>query len=99
MKKEGGKITWNISLGVAGLYALRFRYVNTSDNPVHGQMTVHAADGTLLKQQDLELSPSQKGKWKVAETSTGTMINAGHYKVSLEMKEAGTLSVHGLEVQ
>jgi beta-galactosidase len=47
----------------------------------------------------VELVPSKPGKWNYLTTSTGTMINAGSYRVKLTATDAAGLSVSGLEVQ
>jgi len=38
-------------------------------------------------------------KWKTVETTTGTSINAGNYKVVITAKDCAGLSISGIEVQ
>ena len=94
-----GAVEWLVSVGVADTYSLTFRYANPLARPLAGQFTVAAADGTVLRTEPVELLPSKPGKWNYLATSTGTMINAGSYRVKLSGTDAAGLSVSGLEVQ
>jgi hypothetical protein len=94
-----GAIEWKIAPGVANLYALRFRYYHTSAAPLTARMQLIAADGTIMKEETLEFIPINEKKWKLATTSTGTMINAGNYRVVLIPVNAEGLSIRDLEVQ
>jgi hypothetical protein len=98
-KNTGSTIEWNITPGVAGLYAIRFRYYHTSDKLRTAILKIIAADGTLMHEELLEFIPVNEKKWKIATASTGTMINAGNYKVVLTAADGEGLSVRDLEMQ
>jgi hypothetical protein len=95
----GGAVEWTIQVGVADTYSLTFRYANQLSKPMAAKLTVAQPDGTVLKEETVELVPSKPGKWNYLASSTGTMINAGSYKVKLTATDAAGLSVSGLEVQ
>jgi hypothetical protein len=97
---SGGAVEWTIQTGVADTYSLTFRYANQLAKPLTAKLTIMGADGKLLiKEENVELVPSKAGKWNYLATSTGTMINAGSYRVKLTAIDAAGLSVSGLEVQ
>jgi beta-galactosidase len=97
---SGGTVEWTIQTGVADTYSLTFRYANQLAKPLIAKLTMIGADGKLLiKEEIVELGPSKPGKWNYLTTSTGTMINAGSYRVKLTAIDAVGLSVSGLEVQ
>jgi hypothetical protein len=95
----GGAVEWTIQTGVADVYSLTVRYANTLGRPLRGKLTVSAADGTLLREEAVELVPSKPGKWNYLASSTGTMINAGSYRIRLTATDAAGLSVSSLDVQ
>jgi hypothetical protein len=97
---SGGVVEWTIQTGVADTYSLTFRYANPLAKPLTAKLTIMGADGKLLiKEEKVELLPSKSGKWNYLTTSTGTMINAGSYRVKLAAVDAAGLSLSGLEVQ
>jgi hypothetical protein len=97
---SGGTVEWTIQTGVADTYSLTFRYANQLAKPLTARLTIMGADGKLLiKEENVELLPSKAGKWSYLTTNTGTMINAGSYRVKLTGIDAIGLSVSGLEVQ
>jgi len=97
---SGSAVEWTIQTGVADTYSLTFRYANQLAKPLTAKLTMMGADGKLLiKEEIVELVPSKPGKWNYLATSTGTMINAGSYRIKLAAVDAAGLSVSGLEVQ
>ncbi|MCC3160379.1 DUF4982 domain-containing protein [Hymenobacter sp. 15J16-1T3B] len=98
-KEAAGALEWTIQTGVADVYSLTLRYANPLPRPLTGKLTVSAADGTLLREEAVELVPSKPGKWNYLASSTGTMINAGSYRIKLTTTDAAGLSVSGLDVQ
>jgi hypothetical protein len=61
-------------------------------------MKLLAADGTLMHEENLQLSPTEE-KWATYDSSTGTTINAGNYKVILSSNGTEKLGIDYLEVQ
>ena len=96
LKADNSYIEWPISTGVADIYSLTIRYVNTTGQKVAGTITFLSADGTAFFTEKIEFTPSPKGKWNYITTNTKTQINAGNYKVKI--MGAG-VSVSGLDVQ
>ncbi|WP_071146290.1 beta-d-glucuronidase/beta-L-arabinofuranosidase [Bacteroides ihuae] len=97
-KVGNGSIEWNISTGLAQVYALRFKYMNTSGKLITVRLKFVAANGTVLKDDEIAF-PEAPEKWKLMSTTTGTYINAGHYKVILSSADMNGLWLDALDVQ
>ena len=97
-KGSNASIQWSISTGLAQVYALRFHYMNDTGKPVEINLKLIAADGTILKDSPISL-PESTGKWRMLSTTTGSFINAGHYKIVLSASDMEGLSFNSLEVQ
>jgi len=93
-----GSISWDVSTGVANIYAFRFSYMNVSDSPKEMRFRLVAADGTTLK-DDLITFPVAPEKWRTLSTSTDGFINAGHYRVILSSDNMKGLNLNSLTVQ
>ena len=74
-----------IKPGLGQEYALRFRYKNTSGNPVKARMTITDSKRTVLVDRDITF-PTTPNKFKMLSTTTGTQINAGTYTVRIDTK-------------
>jgi len=98
-KPAGGKIILGITPGVADSYDLRFKYYNTTDKTFTINMQLQAADGTIMKTEVLNFKPVLKGKTGTVNTTTGSSINAGNYKVILTAVDADGLVISGFEMQ
>jgi len=98
-KEAGDTIVWPFTVGVADMYALRFRYVNRSQENYELEMLIRAADGTVMKRETLKFEPYLPNKWGLLETNSGTTINAGNYTITLVGKNAKGLCLSTLEVQ
>lgn len=96
---DQGVLTWNISVGVADTYSLTIKYHNPTDQPLKARLEFLSADGTLMKTEVAEFAPTKEGKWNYLNTNTGSMINAGSYKVRLIATESKGLAVDALDVQ
>lgn len=92
-------VEWNITVGVADRYSLTISYNNPHADPLEGRLQFRAADGTLMKEEVVVFTPTRPGKSNYITTNTGSMINAGHYKVRLTAKDATRLSINTLDVQ
>jgi len=95
---KGASIQWTVSTGLAQIYALRFNYLNTSGKPVKAHLQFVAANGTVLKNDEITF-PETAEKWKQISTTTGTYINAGTYKVIIAAENPVGLGFESLEVQ
>jgi beta-galactosidase len=90
---------FNLTPGVADLYALRIKYYNFTSQTFTANMQLLAADGTVMKTEELSFKPVQKGKSGTAATTTGTSINAGNYRVVITATAADGLSIASVEMQ
>ena len=91
-------VEWNISVGVADMYSLTISYNSPHNETVKGKLQFFAADGTLMKEEIIEFTATKPGKSNYINSSTGTMINAGNYKVRLLSNTSG-ISINSLDVQ
>jgi len=94
-----GSLVWQISVGVADTYSLTIKYHNPSDRLLKAKLEFLSADGTLMKTEMVEFVPTKTGKWNYLSTNTGSMINAGTYKLKLIAIETKGLAVDALDVQ
>ena len=78
--------TFVIKPGLGQEYALRFRYKNTSGNPVKARMTITDSKRTVLVERDITF-PTTPNKFKMLSTTTGTQINAGTYPIRIDTKD------------
>ncbi|MBS1520859.1 MAG: DUF4982 domain-containing protein [Bacteroidetes bacterium] len=97
--KPGSEISFTISPGVADKYTLRFKYYNADEKTISVKMQLQAADGTVMKTEELNFKPVKKNKFGTLTTTTGTSINAGNYKVILTAVDTSGLAISGLEMQ
>lgn len=95
----GGILEWSIGVGVADTYSLTIKYHNPITQPLKAKIEFFSADGTLMRTEQAEFAPTKAGKWNYLNTSTGSMINAGSYKVRVTAIEAKGLAVDALDVQ
>lgn len=98
-KDAGGSTSFTITPGVADLYVLRIKYYNSTDKTFTAKMKLLAADGTVMKEEDLNFKPVAKNKSGMVVTTTGTSINAGNYKLVITGKKCAGLCIFGIEMQ
>ncbi len=91
-------IEWKVSTGLAQVYALRFKYMNTTGKPIKVRMQFIDSKGVVLKDDEISF-PDTPDKWKMVSTTTGSYINAGHYRVLLTASDMNGLAFDVLEVQ
>jgi hypothetical protein len=92
-------LEWNFSVGVADMYSMTVSYNNPKAMSIKGKLQLLSADGSLMKEEEILFTPTRIGKSNYINTTTGTMINAGNYKLRLMSKDAEGLSVNSLDVQ
>lgn len=97
-KGKNNSITWDVATGLAQVYALRFSYMNLTGNPVSVRLQFIAANGQVLKDDEITF-PDTPEKWRLMSTTTGTYINAGNYRVVLSSPSMEGLSLDKLDVQ
>ncbi len=95
---QKNSIEWTISTGLAQVYALRFKFMNQSGQPIPVNLKLIAPNGAVLK-DDIVNFPDTPDKWRMMSTTTGGYINAGTYKVILSAENMDKLSFDALDVQ
>ncbi|WP_255486798.1 malectin domain-containing carbohydrate-binding protein [Mucilaginibacter sp. SP1R1] len=98
-KGATGSVLFPIAPGVADLYTLRIKYYNQTANVLKAKMRLLAADGTVMKEEDLSFKPVPKNKSGTVSVTTGTSINAGNYRLVLTGTGANDLYISGIEMQ
>ncbi|PTN09554.1 malectin domain-containing carbohydrate-binding protein [Mangrovibacterium marinum] len=94
----GDAIVWTFQVGLASKYGLEIRYSNPSDRAIHAELSIESLDGRPMSSVDLEFDPSGD-RWRSLRTDTGSIINAGTYKLSIKLKEDGPMWFNFLKVQ
>jgi hypothetical protein len=79
----GDTLEWDMAVGVADTYSLTVKYRYLSSIAGTGMLEIRLANGTLIKKEPVTFVSTPATKWNYINSSTGTMINAGHYKVRL----------------
>lgn len=97
-KGTRNSIEWKVSTGLAQVYALRFKYMNASGKPITVKMQFVDSKGITLKEDEITF-PDTPEKWKMLSTTTGTYVNAGHYRVILSAHDMNGLALDALDVQ
>jgi hypothetical protein len=77
----GDTVEWDVETGVADKYSLTLKYRWLGGAPVTGRLEMYLANGTLIREESETFTTTPEGKWNYLSTSTGTMVNAGHYKL------------------
>ncbi|MBS1567520.1 MAG: glycoside hydrolase family 2, partial [Bacteroidetes bacterium] len=95
----GDTLQWSIHTGVADLYSLTIRYSNSTAQPLTARLQLLDESNHLLHEETVQLSPSLPGKWSYLNSSTGTVVNAGNYRLRLIAVNAASLAIDGLDVQ
>ncbi|WP_207535224.1 malectin domain-containing carbohydrate-binding protein [Desertivirga arenae] len=99
-KASGDVLEWTIQTGVGDTYSLTVKYHNPYQRALKAQIELIAQDGTVLKKPEIiELASTKEGKWNYVTTNTGTMINAGSYKVRMIAVDTEGIYVDQLDVQ
>ena len=96
---DNGSLSWDFQTGVADLYSLTLRYSNRTGKIAKVKIELFAQDGSLMHTIFADLSESFEGKWAYFTTNTGTMINAGSYKLKISNIDAQEVSISQLLVQ
>ncbi|MFG4003081.1 malectin domain-containing carbohydrate-binding protein [Flavobacterium aquidurense] len=97
-KKTNNSIEFEVKPGVAGIYLMRFRFMNRNETPLKVKFKMEDAYGILMRNDTIEFFPSPE-KWKVLNTTSGGYINAGTYKITLEGEDLKGLLLDNFEFQ
>jgi hypothetical protein len=96
---SGDTTEWDMAVGVGDKYSLTVKYRYLPPGVGVGRFEVRLLDGMLIKEESVRLLTTPANKWNYITTSTGTMINAGHYKVRLIAGTGEGFKVDELQVQ
>ncbi|MFC4478620.1 malectin domain-containing carbohydrate-binding protein [Flavobacterium chungangensis] len=97
-KKTNNSIEFEVKPGVAGIYLMRFRFMNKNESPLKVKFKMEDAYGILMRNDTIEFFPSPE-KWKILNTTSGGYINAGTYKITLEGDDLKGLMLDNFEFQ
>ena len=83
-RKVKNRMEWDFSVGVAKVYALRWKYYN-AEMPHQLHVKITDKKGVVYKDTDITFLQTQqkKTKRKMTSITTGSQINAGQYHVVL----------------
>ncbi|WP_026713985.1 malectin domain-containing carbohydrate-binding protein [Flavobacterium daejeonense] len=98
MKNTANSIEFEVNPGVANVYLMRFRYMNLTPEPIKVKLIIEDAYGILLRNDWIEF-PAPTEKWKILNTTSGSYINAGKYKIRLESENMKGLRLESFEFQ
>ena len=99
-RRVKGRMEWDVNVGVAKVYALRWKYYNPEQaRRLHVRITDDK--GVVYKDDDIAFLQTQqkKTKRKMTSITTGTQVNAGHYKVTLTGEGIGDMLFDALTVE
>lgn len=97
-EKTKNSIQFEVKPGVAGIYLMRFRFMNRNETPVKVKFKMEDAYGILMRNDTIEF-PSATEKWKILNTTSGGYINAGTYKITIESEDMKGLLLDSFEFQ
>ena len=99
-KKVKNRMEWDFSVGVAKVYALRWKYYNPEKSrQLHVRIT--DAKGTVYKDDDITFLQTQQKitKRKTTSITTGTQVNAGQYHVVVTGEGIDRMTFDALTVE
>lgn len=96
---EAANITWPVTTGVADVYAITLKYNSASEKELVGILQLFDVGNNKLMEEPVQFRQTKKDKWNYITINTGSMINAGYYKVKLSVKNAKGLIVSNIDVQ
>lgn len=97
-QKTKNSIQFEVKPGVAGIYLMRFRFMNRNETPLKVKFKMEDAYGILMRNDTIEF-PSATEKWKILNTTSGGYINAGTYKITIESEDMKGLMLDSFEFQ
>ena len=93
------EIVWPVSTGVADVYSITVKYNNPLEQDMTGTLQLFDISGVKMVEAQAVFKFTRPGKWNYITINTGSMINAGHYKVRLVTKDAKGLIVSNIDIQ
>ncbi|GAB3648486.1 hypothetical protein GCM10028791_12340 [Echinicola sediminis] len=78
----GNDFSWEANPGLAGTFLIRFRYMNATDHPLQVRLQIIASNGVVMRDDVIDF-PVADEKWKILNTTSGSMLNAGKYTIRI----------------
>ncbi|PRD54127.1 malectin domain-containing carbohydrate-binding protein [Sphingobacterium gobiense] len=98
--ENDGWVEFEIKVGVADVYALMLKYHNPFGETREATIELITMDDVVLKSEErVRLEPTRAGKWNYIDTDTGTMINAGTYRVRVKSIDAKDIYIDAVDVK
>ena len=99
-RRVRNRMEWDFSVGVAKVYALRWRY-NNPEKPRQLHVRITDAKGVVYKDDDITFVQTQakKTKRKTTSITTGSQVNAGTYHVVLTGDGLGDMIFDALTIE
>lgn len=91
-------IEFVVNPGLAGIYLMRYRYMNMKKDPIRVNLQIEDANGILVRNDEIEFPPAGE-KWKILNTTSGGYINAGTYKIRISAESMEGLRLESFEFQ
>ncbi len=92
------KLEFEVNPGLAGVYLMRYRYMNLSGHPIEVELQIEDANGILVHEGEIEFPPAEE-KFRILNTTSGGYINAGTYKIRITSEEMKGLRINRFEFQ
>ena len=97
-QKTKNSIQFEVKPGVAGIYLMRFKFMNRNNEPVKVKFKMQDAYGIMMRDDSIEFFSAPE-KWKILNTTSGGYINAGTYTITLEGDDLRGLMLDNFEFQ
>ncbi|MGN7788106.1 malectin domain-containing carbohydrate-binding protein [Niabella sp. 22666] len=96
---DHAEITWPITTGVADVYSITIKYNSPLEQDVTGTIQLFDVGNNKMADEPVVFKTTRPGKWSYITMNTGSMINAGNYKVKLITRNANGLIVSNIDIQ
>ncbi len=96
---EAAEITWPIVTGVADVYSITVKYNYPLEQDATGSLQLFDVGNNKMADEAVVFKTTRQGKWNYITINTGSMINAGNYKVKLVTRNANGLVVSNIDIQ
>ncbi len=96
---EKAVIEWPVQTGVGDIYSITVKYFYDKEQVLKGKLFLYDAAGNRMMEENVQFGFTKAGKWNQFTVNTGSQINAGNYRVKLELENGKGLGVSGIEVQ
>lgn len=91
-------LDWPVQTGVADIYSFTIKYYYPKDT-LRAKVQLLDAGNTMMLEEPVNFTFTRPGKWNSITFNTGSMINAGNYKVRVIVEKGEELVVSGIDMQ